>query len=91
MAHAGWSVFAGEAIAVAEALPQVSVDISWCGFDNVGAPIATLGVNRVMSGCDLTPNVPVVLAAVRTLGVSEEDEAMVMGGAANEILKLNLQ
>ncbi len=90
MAHAGHGVFSGEAIAIAQHYPQVSLEPSWCTFYNVGAMVAALGANRVMFGADLPANVPVMLESVRSCGLSKADEEMVMGGAAKEIFKLDI-
>ena len=43
-----------------------------------------------MLGTDLPGNVPVMKETVGTLGLSDEDEAMVMGGSAARIFKLDL-
>ena len=43
-----------------------------------------------MFGTDLPGNVPVMTETVRALGLSDEEEAMVMGGSAARIFKLDL-
>ncbi|MBM3933162.1 MAG: amidohydrolase [SAR202 cluster bacterium] len=88
LAHAGYAIFTGEAIAVADRFPQVTLEFSGCGFPQVNGMIKTLGANRVMFGSDLPPNVPVAKALVKTLGLKKEDEAMVMGGTALEVFRI---
>ena len=90
MAHAGHGIFSGEAIAMAQAFPQVTLEPSWCTFYHIGAMVDSLGAGRVMFGSDLPPNVPVMLQSVRALGLGEEDEAMVMGGTAKQVFKLDI-
>jgi predicted TIM-barrel fold metal-dependent hydrolase len=90
MAHGGYSIFAGEAIAVASMFPQVSMEISGSGLINVRSMVNTLGANRVMYGSDLIANVPVMLTLVRSIGLSADDEAMVLGGTAKEIFGLDV-
>jgi predicted TIM-barrel fold metal-dependent hydrolase len=90
MAHAGHGIFSGEAIAMAQAFPQVTLEPSWCTFYHIGAMVDALGANRVMFGTDLPPNVPVMLQSIRALGLGKEDEAMIMGGTAKAVFKLNI-
>lgn len=90
LAHAGHGLFSGEAIALAQTYSQVSLEPSWCAFYNVGAMVAALGPGRVMLGTDLPGNVPVMIETIRALGLSDEDEAMVMGGSAAKFFKLDL-
>lgn len=88
LAHAGHGIFSGEAIAVAQAFPQVTLEPSWCPFYDIGTMVATLGANRVMFGADLPQNVPVMVETVKACDLSTEDQKMVMGGTAKEFFKL---
>lgn len=90
MAHGGYSVFVGEAIAVASLFPQVSMEISGSGLIHVRSMVNALGANRVMFGSDIIANVPVMLTLVRSMGLTDDDEAMVLGVAAKEIFKLDI-
>ena len=90
LAHAGHGIFSGEAIAIAQAHPQVSLEPSWCTFYHIGMMVEAIGANRVMLGCDLPPNIPVMLESVRANGLSKDDKAMVLGGAAKEFFQLDL-
>lgn len=89
LAHAGHGLFSGEAIAVADMFPQVTLEPSWCPFYIIGGMIATLGARRVMLGCDLPPNVRMMLGSIRALALSVDDEAMVLGGTAQEVFELH--
>ena len=90
LAHAGHGIFSGEAILLGQKYPQVSMEPSWCTFYHVGMMVEALGADRVMLGTDLPGNVAVMTETVRALGLSDEDEAMVMGGSAARIFKLDL-
>ena len=90
LAHSGHGIFSGEAVAIAQAYPQVYLEPSWCAFYNIGAMVDTLGVDHVMLGTDLPANVPVMIETIRALGLGKEDEAMVMGGTAKEVFQLDI-
>ena len=90
LAHAGQGIFSGEATAVAQTFPQVSLEPSWCTFAAVRGMVGAVGAGRVMLGTDLPPNVPVMIETIRTLGLSDDDHAMVMGGTAKEFFKLDI-
>ena len=90
LAHAGHGIFSGEAIAIAQMFPQVSMEPSWCAFFHIGAMVSSVGANRVMLGTDLPLNVPIMLDTFRALGLGKEDQAMVLGGTATEVFQLNL-
>ncbi len=90
LAHAGHGIFSGEAITLALAYPQVSMEPSWCTFYHVGMMVDALGADRVMLGTDLPGNVPVMMETVRALDLSDEDEALVLGRSAAKIFKLDL-
>jgi predicted TIM-barrel fold metal-dependent hydrolase len=90
LGHAGHGIFSGEAIAVADAFPQVSLEPTWCAFYNVGAMVEAVGPGRVMFGTDLPGNAAVMVETFRALGLSKADMDMVMGGSAKEIFKLDI-
>ncbi len=90
MAHAGYSIFVGEALAVAGMFPQVSMEISGSGLIHVRSMVNSLGASRVMYGSDIIANVPVMLTLVRSIGLDADDEAMVLGGTAKEVFKLDV-
>ena len=90
LGHAGHGLFSGEATAVAEAYPQVSLEPSWCTFYHIGAMVDAVGAGRVMLGTDLPPNTRIMIETIKAIGLSKEDEAMVMGGTAERVFQLNL-
>ena len=90
MAHAGHGIFSGEALAMAQVYPQVYLEPSWCPFFVVVGMVEAVGPGRVMMGSDLPPNIPIMLETIRALGLSKDDQAMVLGGAAKEFFQLNI-
>ena len=90
LAHAGHGIFSDEATEVAKAYPQVSLEPSWCAFYNIGGMVQAIGASRVMLGTDLPPNARIQIDSFKALDLSKEDEAMVLGGAAQEFFKLNI-
>ena len=91
MAHGGYSIFAGEAIAVASMFPQVSLEISASGLLNVRSMINNLGASRVMFVADLIANVPVMLSLVNSLELGDEEKSLLLGRTASDIYNLSLQ
>ena len=90
LAHAGHGIFSGEAIAIAETFPQVSLEPTWCTFYNVASMIDSIGANRVMFGTDLPHNARVMFETFKALGLTKTDMDMVMGGSAKEVFKLSI-
>ena len=90
LAHAGQGIFSGEATAVAQMFPQVSLEPSWCPFSAIRGMVSAVGASRVMLGTDLPPNVPIMIETIRAVGLGKDDHAMVMGGTAKEFFKLDL-
>ena len=90
LAHAGHGIFSGEATAMAQAFPQVTLEPSWCTFYNIGGMVQAVGANRVMLGSDLPANVGVMIETFKVLGLGGDDEAMVLGGTAKEVFQLNI-
>lgn len=88
LAHAGHGIFSEEAIAVAQTANTVYLEPSWCAFYHIDAMINAIGSNRVMFGSDLPANIPTMMASIRSIGLTKEDEEMVMGGTAQEVFKL---
>ena len=69
---------------------RFSVDSAVFGVGALNLLVETMGEDRVMLGSDLPPNVGIQVESVRVLGLSKDDEAMVLGGTATEVFKLGL-
>ena len=89
LAHAGGGMFAQEAQIVAQECENVYLETSWVSPPEVGGFIQALGPGRVMFGTDIYENVAPYIALYRSLGLSEEDLAQVMGQTAMKLYKLD--
>jgi predicted TIM-barrel fold metal-dependent hydrolase len=88
LCHAGWSVFADEAIVAAEAAENLYLEPSWCGPYQIAAMIGSLGAERVLYGSDHLNNIASELAKFTSLGLSEGDLALCLGGNAKRLFNL---
>jgi uncharacterized protein len=89
LAHIGGYGHTEDAIAVAEALPNVYLDTSATPYPlAIGDAVRRLGAERVLFGSD-APGcpVPVELAKVRLAGLTDEQLELVLGGNALRILE----
>jgi predicted TIM-barrel fold metal-dependent hydrolase len=88
LAHAGWGVYSAEAIVAAEVCANVYLEPSWCPTYVVRQMIDRFGAERVLFGSDHLTNLPVELVKVRSIGLSEEQVAQVLGGTARTLFRL---
>ncbi len=88
LAHAGFAIYSAEAIIVAQECPSVYLEPSWCTAGDIKRMITLFGAKRVMYGGDLPFNVPVELVKYRTIGLSDDEYRMCVGGAAIALFKL---
>jgi uncharacterized protein len=90
LAHIGGYGHTEDAIAVAEALPNVYLDTSAMPYPRaIGDAVRRLGAERVLFGSD-APGcpVPVELAKVRLAGLTDGQLELVLGGNALRILEV---
>lgn len=90
LGHAGWSIFTGSAVAVAETFDNVFLETSWCRASDLGWVVARVGANRVMYGSDHPKNIAPELAKYRSAGLSSADLDMALGGTAAEVFRLEV-
>lgn len=90
LAHAGFAVFADEAIVAAQVCPNVVLEPSWCAGHQVAAMVGALGADRVMFGSDHPSNVASELAKLRSIGLDEDALALVLGGTARRVFGLDV-
>jgi len=88
LGHAGWSIFTGSAIAVAETFDNIYLETSWCRASDLAGMVARVGARRVMYGSDHPKNVAPELAKYRSAGLSQADLDLVLGGTATEVFRL---
>ncbi|MDR7485048.1 MAG: amidohydrolase family protein [Armatimonadota bacterium] len=91
LAHAGFAIYTAEAIIVAQECPNVYLEPSWCTAGDIKRMVTTFGARRVLYGGDLPFNVPVELSKYRTVGLSEEDYRMCVGGSAIALFRLPIR
>jgi uncharacterized protein len=88
LAHAGFAVFSAEAIVAAEVCPNIVLEPSWCASYQVAEMVRAIGAERVMFGSDHPSNVASELAKLRSIGLSDEQLGMVLGGTARRVFGL---
>ena len=90
MAHAGFGVFGGPAVAVAMECPNVVLETSWAPSYEIPWALEVLGPGRVAFGADLSVNVATEIAKYHSLGLGDEELRMVLGETTREVFQLNL-
>jgi len=88
IAHAGFTILTGEAWVAATECDNIYLETSWLFGDDVLWLIDSLGADRVMMGADLPKNVGPAMAVTETLGLSEEQKALYLGGTAARVFGL---
>jgi len=87
-AHAGFAVYTSEAIIVSQECPNVYLEPSWCSAGDIKRMVSMFGARKVMYGGDLPFNVPVELCKYRSMGLTDEERDMCLGGTAIDVFKL---
>lgn len=90
IAHAGFTILTGEAWVAATECNNIYLETSWLFGDDVLWLINSLGADRVMMGADLPRNVGPAMAIAETLGLSEEQKALYLGGTAAKVFGLKV-
>ena len=88
LAHAGFAIFAAEAIVAAQVCPNIILEPSWCASYQVAEMVRAIGADRVMFGSDHPSNVASELAKLRAIGVSDAQLAAVLGSTARRVFAL---
>ncbi len=88
MAHAGFAVFAAEAVVAAQLCPNIVLEPSWCASFQVAGMVKAVGPERVMFGSDHPSNVASELAKLRSIDLSPEALAWVLGRTARRVFGL---
>jgi len=91
VAHAGHNMLSVEAGLLAESCPNVYLEPSWVSVLTVESWIRSLGAHRIMFGSDHGENAAVELAKYRSMKLTEDQLAMVLGGTAASVFGINLQ
>lgn len=88
LAHAGMGIFTAEAHLAARMCPNIYLEMSWAKPPELKWLISDLGIDRIMMGGDLNSNLAVEVFKFRSLGLSEADLAMGLGGTAIRVFDL---
>ena len=88
LSHAGYCVYAQEALIVAQECSNIILEPSWTQPQNIKGMIKALGANRVMMGSDAVINIPVELAKIEAMELNEEEEAYYTAKTAINVFNL---
>jgi predicted TIM-barrel fold metal-dependent hydrolase len=88
LCHAGYAVFAAEAIIVAKEASNIYLEPSWCTSTQTRGMIRELGAARVIMGSDLPANLPTEIAKAKSVGLSQEELLLYLGGSARKIFNI---
>lgn len=89
LAHAGFAVFAAEAIVAAQVCPNIVLEPSWCASFQVADMVRAIGADRVMYGSDHPSNVASELAKLGAIGLDGAQRDLVLGGTARRVFALD--
>lgn len=88
LAHAGYAIYAEEALVAAELCPNIFLEPSWCQYYNARRMTLAIGSERMIMGSDHPANLPVELAKWRAAGLSDADLANALGKTARRLFGL---
>jgi len=88
LAHAGWGLYSSEAMVAAEVCENLYLEPSWCPGYIARQMVERFGAGRVLFGSDHLTNLPVELTKYRSLGLSADELAGVLGNTARVIFPL---
>jgi len=88
LAHAGESLYSGEAVVAAEECPNVYLETSWSKPGEIRGFITKLGSGRVMMGTDLPDNARTEMAKYRSIAVDDADRKRSLGETARDVFGL---
>lgn len=90
LAHAGESVYAGEALVAATECSNIFLETSWSQAGGIERFIQTLGAKRVMMGSDLPNNTRSELAKYESIDISADQRKQSLGITAREVFSLSI-
>jgi len=88
LAHAGWGIYVGEALASALTMPNIYVEPSHVGIFEKGALTGNLAPERILFGSDIPYNVETELLHFRTLVKDTKSLDKILGDNARRLFKL---
>lgn len=90
LAHMGASSLSPETIFIADEFDSMYLDMSWGMAPDVAWAIDQLGADRCMFATDLHSNMPVEVAKINSLDLTEEQHRKVVRETAIEVFDLDL-
>jgi predicted TIM-barrel fold metal-dependent hydrolase len=88
LCHAGYAVFAAEAVIVAKEASNIYLEPSWCTSVQTRGMIKELGFDRVFMGSDLPANLPTEIAKAKSVGLNEEELSSYLWGTARQVFNI---
>lgn len=88
LCHAGFAVYADEALVTAKHCENVYLEPSWCQTYMTRKMIDQVGIDKIVMGSDHISNIPVELAKYRNIGLTEEQMEAIFYENPNRIFKL---
>jgi predicted TIM-barrel fold metal-dependent hydrolase len=86
--HAGFGPYHEQALTIARACPNVTLEPSWCPTFAVRAMLDAVGADRIMFGSDHLDNVPVELAKFAALKLEPAQRAAIFAETARRVFRL---
>jgi predicted TIM-barrel fold metal-dependent hydrolase len=91
MAHAGFAVYAAEALVAAQVADNLYVEPSWCAEYQVKEFVRVLGAERVLYGSDHLENIPVQLEKFRQAGLTPSQWDTIFDRNPRLVFRLSFQ
>lgn len=88
LAHAGFGVFAAEALLAARSADNIFLEPSWCPVFQVREFHRQLGPSRLLFGSDHVENMAVELLKWRSAGLSDADLEIVLADTPRSVFRL---
>ena len=90
LAHAGFDIATGEAVAVASAFKNIYLECSWCIGGDIVWAMNELGADRVMFGTDNPNNMQTELVKVKEAGATSEQLEWYLNKTASKVFNIKL-
>ncbi|CQR55929.1 hypothetical protein PRIO_3526 [Paenibacillus riograndensis SBR5] len=88
LCHAGFAVYADEAIVAAKHCDNIYLEPSWCQTYMTRKMIDQVGLEKIIMGSDHISNLPVELAKYNNIGLSDEQLEAIFYNNPKRIFKL---
>ncbi len=88
IAHAGFTLYTGEAYVVARECPNVYLETSWLFPDDLRWLVRAVGAERIMMGTDLPRNVAPTLVVCEAAALTPEEKRWYLGATAARVFKI---